>query len=84
MTVDTVDARVFAAVKRNLLDVVPDLDPDDVTIDQAMADVGCNSIDRAEVVTLTMEDLGVEVPVMEFRDVTNIRSLVDVLARHVR
>ncbi|MBQ0885447.1 MULTISPECIES: phosphopantetheine-binding protein [Streptomyces] len=76
------DSGIFEAVRRNLGVVVYDLDTSTVTLDNSLAELGCNSIDRAEVVTLTMEDMGIDVPVMEFQQTRDIRSLVALLARH--
>ncbi|MFD4609032.1 phosphopantetheine-binding protein [Streptomyces sp. NPDC088337] len=76
------DSDIFEAVRRNLGVVVYDLDTSTVTLDNSLAELGCNSIDRAEVVTLTMEDMGISVPVMEFQQTRDIRSLVTLLARH--
>jgi len=76
------DAGVFAALKRNLLQVVPDLEPDEVAMNRSLADLGCNSVDRADVVTMTMEDLALSVPVTEFQGIGDIRALVDLLRRH--
>ncbi|MGM1062359.1 phosphopantetheine-binding protein, partial [Saccharothrix sp. Mg75] len=67
---------IFAVVRDNLLTVVPGIPRESVTIDAAMSDLGANSIDRAEVVTMTMERLNVVVPVMDFQHVADIRSLV--------
>ena len=75
-------ARVFEALRRNVLEVMPDLEPDSVTMDGTLADLGCNSVDRADVVTMTMEELAVDVPVMEFQGVGDIRSLVHLLSRY--
>jgi polyketide biosynthesis acyl carrier protein len=75
--------KVFEAVRRNVATVVPELDPESISIEDALADLGCTSVDRADVVALTMEELGISVPVREFEGVRNIRSLVNVLARHV-
>ncbi|MCW1097526.1 MULTISPECIES: phosphopantetheine-binding protein [Streptomyces] len=76
------DSGIFEAVRRNLGVVVYDLDTSTVTLDNSLAELGCNSVDRAEVVTLTMEDMGIDVPVMEFQQTRDIRSLVALLARH--
>jgi polyketide biosynthesis acyl carrier protein len=76
------DSDIFETVRRNLGVVVYDLDTSTVTLDNSLAELGCNSVDRAEVVTLTMEDMGISVPVMEFQQTRNIRSLVALLARH--
>ncbi|WP_181614165.1 phosphopantetheine-binding protein [Nonomuraea soli] len=73
---------IFETVRRNVLKVLPELTPDEVTIDGTLSDLGANSIDRADVVTMTMEDLGMVIPVAEFQDVSDIRSLVDLLKKH--
>ncbi|WP_329213063.1 phosphopantetheine-binding protein [Streptomyces sp. NBC_01485] len=78
------EREIFEAVRRNLGTVVYDLDTGSVTQDDSLADLGCNSIDRAEVVTMTMEDMGISVPVMEFQQARDIRSLVALLGRHAR
>ncbi|MBB5953760.1 polyketide biosynthesis acyl carrier protein [Saccharothrix tamanrassetensis] len=74
---------VFDAVKDSLIEVVPEVDPEQVTAGRSLADLGCTSIDRAEVVTLAMERLGIVVPIGEFRDVNNIDAIVDLLRKHV-
>ncbi|XVV00805.1 phosphopantetheine-binding protein [Actinosynnema sp. CA-248983] len=74
---------VFDAVKDSLLEVVPDVDPDAVVPGRALVDLGCTSIDRAEVVTLAMERLGIVVPISEFQDVNDIDAIVALLGKHV-
>ena len=77
------EERVFNAVRRNVLIVVDHVEPAEVTIDVALPDLGCNSVDRTEIVSMTMEDLDVVVPVAEFAQVDDLRSLVSVLVRHL-
>jgi polyketide biosynthesis acyl carrier protein len=74
---------VFEAVRRNVLEVLPDLTPQDVSMQGTLTDLGANSIDRADVVTMTMEDLGIVVPISDFQSVHDIRSLVELLKKHV-
>ncbi|MER7168819.1 phosphopantetheine-binding protein [Micromonospora sp. NPDC000207] len=74
---------VFEVVRDSLLEVVPEVDPDAVTPGRTLADLGCTSIDRAEIVTLSMERLGVVVPITEFRDVNDLDTIVELLGRHV-
>ncbi|MEV6865208.1 phosphopantetheine-binding protein [Streptosporangium subroseum] len=74
---------VFEAVRRNVLEVLPDLTPQDVSMKGTLTDLGANSIDRADVVTMTMEDLGIVVPISDFQSVHDIRSLVELLKKHV-
>jgi polyketide biosynthesis acyl carrier protein len=59
------------------------VEPAEISLEQHLADLGCNSIDRAEIVTLTMEELAVTVPIMEFSEVNNIRTLVELFRRYL-
>lgn len=77
------ESRALAALLRNLRTVVPDLDLGEVSVACSLADLGCNSIDRMDIVAMTMEDLGVAIPVTEFKDVHDIGSLVQLLQKHV-
>jgi polyketide biosynthesis acyl carrier protein len=42
-------------------------------------DLGANSIDRMDIVTQTMEDLAIKIPLVELAKVQNIQELVDLL-----
>lgn len=72
---------VFQTVKRVTLEVLPFLPPEGVSIEKNLKDLGANSIDRMEVVTRSMESLGIKVPLVEFGKVKNLEGLVDVLHR---
>ncbi|WP_462186295.1 MULTISPECIES: phosphopantetheine-binding protein [unclassified Frankia] len=73
------DRRVFEALRRIALEVVPELPESGFTWDRTLSELGCNSIDRAEIVTLTMEELGITVPVHEFHQGHDIGALVRVM-----
>lgn len=77
------DQEVLEVVRSATVEVLPELDPARVRADgTSLSDLGANSIDRADVVTLAMERLGVTIPVTEFGRVHDIRSLVDLLRSH--
>ena len=71
--------QVFELVKNNILEILPKTQADLIVPEQSLADLGANSVDRMEIVTLSMEDLGVKIPLMSFARVFNIESLVEVL-----
>ncbi|HTR88005.1 MAG TPA: phosphopantetheine-binding protein [Reyranella sp.] len=75
---------MFEVVRKNILEVLPDLSPGMVSIDKSMSDLGANSVDRMEVVTQSMEDLDLKIPLMSFAAVTNIEGLVGVLFENLR
>ena len=75
---------VFEVVKRNILEILPDVAADIVSMDKSLVDLGANSVDRMEVVTLSMEALDLKIPLMSFAKVDNIEGLVAVLLEHAR
>lgn len=75
---------VFDVIKKNTLQVLIDVNPEDVTIDTSLTDLGANSIDRVEVVMYSMENLGINVPRTELHGVRDMQSLVDLLHNHCR
>lgn len=77
MTVD----EVFEVV-RTTTGRVLEVDTSSMSIDGTLSDLGANSVDRADIVTQSMFELRVRVPAREFRRVTDIRSLVDVLQNY--
>ena len=70
---------VFEVVKNVISEILPDVKPEQISIEQNLKDLGANSIDRMEVVTMSMEGLGLKLPLMSFAQVSNIEGLVDVL-----
>lgn len=76
MTVEAAHARVLAVVKKNIADVLPDVDPDAIPVDARLVDLGANSIDRADIVVQSMADLGLRVSPTELGRAHNIAGLV--------
>lgn len=75
---------VFEVVKKNILEILPDIEPGMISLDRSLVDLGANSVDRMEVVTLSMEALDVKIPLLSFAKVGNIEGLVAVLFENVR
>ncbi len=70
---------VIQTVKKVTLEVLPFLSPGDVTMEKSLKDLGANSIDRMEVVTRSLEMLGLDIPLVEFAKVKDLRGLVEML-----
>jgi polyketide biosynthesis acyl carrier protein len=70
---------VFAALLAQIRDVVPELAGHSFARTESMADLGVNSIERSEVLMLTLETLGLKVPPREFHGARNIGELSDLL-----
>ena len=52
------------------------MDETAISMDISLKDLGANSLDRAEIVTGSMEDLGLSFPMRELAKISNIRELV--------
>jgi acyl carrier protein len=70
---------IFAVVKKHLVQTVDGLPDADVALASSMKDLGANSLDIVEVVSLSMRELKVKVPRSELTKLTNIGGLVDLL-----
>jgi polyketide biosynthesis acyl carrier protein len=73
------ETETFEVVKKVILEILPFLSAGEVGIDHSLKDLGANSIDRMEVVTQSMEELGLKIPMVEFGKVQNIKGLVELL-----
>jgi polyketide biosynthesis acyl carrier protein len=70
---------VFTALLAQIRDVVPELETHNFTRSDSMVDLGVNSIERSEVLLLTLDALGLKLPPREFHGARNIGELADLL-----
>lgn len=75
--------RTFAVIKDAIANVLPDLEVDGVSIEDRLHDLGADSVQRAEVLILAMDELGVKIPMVDFAHSKNIAGIVDVFARAI-
>jgi polyketide biosynthesis acyl carrier protein len=76
------DEEVFKVVRGVVLEILPGLDPDLVTMRSSLAQLGANSIDRLDVTLGAMEALRLRIPMTAFAGVSNLEGLVNVLLRN--
>ena len=70
---------IFTVVKKHMVQTVDGLNDSDISLDKSMKDMGANSLDIVEVVSLSMRELKVKVPRSELAKLTDIGGLVDLL-----
>ena len=70
---------IFQIVTRHTCDVIPELAGHDFNQDDRLKDLGANSVDRAEIVMMTMESMNLQIPRVELFGARNLGELVDVL-----
>ena len=68
---------IFEIIKRNLQEILPDLEGIIIDPSQSMKDLGANSVDRMDIVIQTKEELGLKFPLHELGGVENLQGLID-------
>lgn len=66
-------------IKENLLEIVPELSERPLNPDDNFVMLGLNSVDRGELISLTLEKLELAIPRIEFVSAQTINELADVV-----
>ena len=74
-------SEIINVIKENLFGILPELDKERVSNDDSFVDLGANSVDRAELLMLTLERLNVEVSRIEFVSAQTINHLADLIMK---
>jgi acyl carrier protein len=70
---------IYAVVKKHLMQTVDGLEDSSIDLTKSMKDLGANSLDIVEIVSVSMRELKVKVPRSELSKLSNIGGLVDLL-----
>ena len=70
---------VLNIIKENLLEILPELEDSVVPYDVTLIDLGMNSVDRSELITLTLERLALDVSRIEFVGAHTMNELADLI-----
>ncbi len=74
---------VMAVVIKNVKEIVPELETADVDLNKTYRELDVNSLDLVEIVTGTMRELKVKIPINELTTVKTTNNLVDLLFKAV-
>ena len=74
---------IFSLIKKHIIDILPSLSDNDIQATGKMADLGLNSIDRAEVLVAVMEELKIKIPLISLGKMKNINDVVEVFFQAV-
>ena len=70
---------LFEIIVQSIYEVLPELEGQVLQADDCLVDLGANSIDRAEIVTMTLEALSLSIPRVEFSEAKTIRELTRII-----
>lgn len=71
--------QIFEIIVKHTREVLPDLEDYPFKQEDRLADLGANSVDRAEIVAMTIESLSLEISRVELAAAKSIGTLTEVL-----
>ncbi|BCG49553.1 acyl carrier protein, PedN homolog [Candidatus Profftella armatura (Diaphorina cf. continua)] len=74
---------IFNIIKKNILDTLPKISPNIISYKKKLIDLGANSVDRIEIIIMSMKDLNIKIPLLNFSKVSTIEDLINVLISYV-
>lgn len=70
---------IFKVITEHACEVLPSLEDHNFQQDDSLKDLGANSIDRSEIVMMTLESLSLNVPLVELARAASIGELASIL-----
>ncbi|TQV85993.1 acyl carrier protein [Aliikangiella coralliicola] len=70
---------IFEIITNHAKEVIPKLQDHPFKYDDALKDLGANSIDRSEIVMMTLESLSLNIPLIVIARAENIGELADII-----
>jgi len=68
---------LFELVKRHIIDVVPTVEPEQVVLSAVLANLGANSVDRADIISDALDELDLPAPFTEFFGLRTVGEIVE-------
>ncbi|EGD47495.1 phosphopantetheine-binding protein [Ruminiclostridium papyrosolvens DSM 2782] len=75
---------IFQLIICHSCEVIPELEGYEFKPSDRLVDLGANSVDRAEIITMTLESLSLQIPRVELFGANNIGELADVLYKKLQ
>lgn len=70
---------IFNLIVNHAREVVPSLASHEVRFTDSLRELGANSIDRSEIIMLTLEALSLRVPLVQFARAENMGELASIM-----
>lgn len=70
---------IFNIIVQHSCEVIPELESHSFVETDRLADLGANSMDRVDIIMMTLESLSLEIPLVELAKAKNLGELTDLL-----
>lgn len=71
---------IFNIICENTKEVIYELEDQEIKRSDSLANLGANSVDRSEIIMMTLESLNLQIPLVDTFGPKNIGELADLLA----
>lgn len=71
--------QIFELIVKNTREVVYELEEHQFSQNDSLKDLGANSIDRSEIIMMTLEDMAVNMPMIELAKAENMGQLASII-----
>lgn len=74
---------IFYLLKKAIEEILPEINLEEITLEDSLKEIGANSSDRAEIIYMTMEEVHVKLPMVTFNNAKNIGEIVEYIFKKV-
>jgi polyketide biosynthesis acyl carrier protein len=71
--------KIINLIRENLIEIIPELEKNEISPDESFVNLGANSVDRGELITLTIERLNLPLSRVELAGAQTINELADLI-----
>ncbi len=68
-------------VEASITTIMPQVTPNDIRGDLHLSDMGADSIDRIEIISVILKKLELNIPLNDFSQLRNIDEMIDLLTK---
>jgi polyketide biosynthesis acyl carrier protein len=79
MTTEITRDSIFNIIVQHTCEVIPELESHSIVETDRLADLGANSMDRVDIVMMTLESLSLQIPLIELAKAKSIGEFTDLL-----
>ena len=72
-------AEITAIITEQLVEIIPELEGVTVDPNETLESIGANSLDRGELIAMSLEALELEIPRIKFVDAESIAELTELM-----
>ncbi|MGD1702708.1 acyl carrier protein [Dapis sp. BLCC M229] len=72
--------KIFETIKKYTYEIAPELEGKVIEPTDSLKNLGIDSVNRAEIIMMVMEDLSLNIPRIELAGAKNIQELADLFA----